>query len=403
MSRIARVITCTPRRHALWILAFLVVSPTTCWAQSPPAALDAAWATVCAGAQPGSTFFLRCQEILNAGPGSGDRRSDAALGNNFGQLQAQAGNAADRSGSGASEFAHRETAGRMGWFAFAGQGRTSRAGSEFDAGFGGDARRLGLGLDWRLSSQSVLGALLVQTQTDRQFDGGSGRADSRTRALTAFYGSQPSERLGLQVYAGFGELDLDLQRRVRYGLVLNQGTPEQSTVTIDDIALARPGGRQRVAGASLAWDFSKGALSRGLRVGTDLGNTRIDAFNETGGAGLALSRERNTRSSHTAHIGFDLAWTGSTRSGVVMPYLRLDWIQEFKDDRREVEVRFAGDSGNSPIRFQRDRADRSFGEVAVGLSALFAGGVATYIEAERLFAHSQIDHHMISIGVRIER
>jgi outer membrane autotransporter protein len=372
-------------------------------AQAPVDALDAAWVAVCAGAQPGTAFFQRCQEILDAGPGSGGRRSDAALGNNLGQLPAQTGNASERRVAGSDEAVYRDSDGRLGWFLFAGFGNTERDATDFDAGFKGDLRRFGLGVDWRLSERTVLGAVLSQLDSDRRFDGGRGRADSRTRGLTGFLDWQSGGRVGAQAYLGFGDIDLDLRRQVRYSLVLNQGTPEQSTTTIDALASARPGGRQTMSGAGLQWDFGDGALGRGLRLGTDFSRTRIDAFSESGGAGLALSRDRSSRSSHTVNLGFDLSWTTSTASGVLVPYLRLDWINELKDDDRDVAVRFAGDSGGSAIRFQRERGERSYGEVAVGLSAVFAGGISGFIEAERMFSNSQLDHYMISLGLRVER
>ena len=385
------------------ILLVLVCAAAPSQAQTPDAALDAAWVAVCAGAQPGSAFFQRCQDILNAGPGSGDRRSDAALGNNLGQLPAQTGNAGERSSSSLDETLYRDGEGRLGWFFFAGFGNTERSASAFDAGFEGDVGRIGLGVDWRLSERTLLGAVLSQLDTDRRFDGDSGRSDSRVRALTGFLDWQSEGRMGGQIYAGWGDLDLDLRRQVRYALILNAGTPEETSTSVDAIASARPGGSQGMAGASVQWDFSGGAFGRGLRLGTDYSRTRIDAFSETGGAGLALRRDRSTRTSHTLNLGFDLSYTASTASGVVVPYLRLDWINEMKDDDRDVAVSFDGDASATAIRFQRDRGERSYGQVALGLSAVFAGGVSGFVEVDHMFANSQLDHYMFTIGLRIER
>jgi outer membrane lipase/esterase len=386
------------------VLATLIGFPLALPAQAPPDALDAAWVAVCAGAQPGTAFFQRCREILDAGPGSADRRSEAALGNNLGQLPAQTGNASERrSGGGAEEAVYRATDGRLGWFLFAGIGDTERRTGPLDAGFDGDLRRFGLGLDYRLGDQLVLGAILSRLDADRRFLGGSGRADSRVRAFTGFLDWQSGGSFGAHAYAGYGDVDLALERRVRYSLLLNAGTPEQSTVQVDALATARPGGRQSMLGGALSWDFSDGAFGRGLRLGSDWSRTRIGAFSESGGAGLALTRSRSARTSHTVNLGLDASWTASTASGVVVPYLRLDWIQELKDDDRNVAVSFAGDAAATAIRFQRERGERSFGEAALGLSAVFPGGFSGFIEYERMFANRQLDHHMFTLGLRIER
>jgi uncharacterized protein with beta-barrel porin domain len=392
------------RNFTLLVLATLLGVPSALPAQAPPDALDAAWVAVCAGAQPGSAFFQRCQEILDAGPGSADRRSEAALGNNLGQLPAQTGNASERrAGGSAEEAVYRATDGRLGWFLFAGSGDTERRAGPLDAGFDGDLRRFGLGLDYRLGDHLVLGALLSRLDADRRFPGGGGRADSRVRAVTAFLDWHSGGRLGGQAYAGYGDIDLVLERRVRYSLLLNAGTPEQSTVQIDALASARPGGRQSMLGGALSWDFSDGAFGRGLRLGSDWSRTRIGAFSESGGAGLALTRSRSARTSHTVSLGLDASWTASTASGVIVPYLRLDWIHELEDDDCDVAVSFAGDAAQTPIRFQRERGERSFGEAALGVSAVLPGGLSGFLEYERMFANRQLDHHMFTLGLRIER
>ena len=59
------------------------------FAQTASQALDSSWIDACAEADPGTAFYDRCQEILNAGPGSASRRSAASLGNNLEIFAAQ--------------------------------------------------------------------------------------------------------------------------------------------------------------------------------------------------------------------------------------------------------------------------------------------------------------------------
>src|SRR5690606_7131924 len=226
-------------------------------------------------------FFDRCQEILNAGPGSGDRRSEAALGNNLGQLAAQVGNAGERRIDGGEEAVHRDSSGRLGWFAFFGFGENERAATALEAGFDGDLGRVGVGVDWRLSDHAVVGAVVSRFDADRRFLDGAGRADSRIQGVTGFLDWRGDGRMGANLYAGYGDVELDLQRRVRYSLVLNAGEPDEAAVSVDALATARPGGSQITAGGALHWDFSEGAFGRGLRLGSDFSRMRVDAFSET--------------------------------------------------------------------------------------------------------------------------
>ena len=64
------------------VLAAGLAGTSTIRAQTASEALDASWVAACAEAIPGTKFYDRCQEILNAGPGSAARKSAAALGNN---------------------------------------------------------------------------------------------------------------------------------------------------------------------------------------------------------------------------------------------------------------------------------------------------------------------------------
>lgn len=387
---------------ALGVLAAAGVAPVH--AQTPGSALDEAWVLVCAGAEPGTAFFERCQEIIAAGPGSGDRRSAAASGNNLGTYAAQSGNAGERSVQAADdEVSFRDVAGRLGWFVSAGFGETRRSRSEFENGFKADLRRVNLGLDLRLSENSLIGVVAGQLNSDRRFRDGAGKADTRQRSLIGFFDWHDGNRLAANAYLGAADLDHDLRRNISYELVLNAGEPEQSTVIIEDQARASPGGSQVLGGASFTWDFSSGAFGRGLRAGTDYSRTRVDSFTETGGGGLAFSAERLQETSWSGRVGLDLSYSISTDWGVVVPYARLDMVREFKRDDQDLVVRFAGDATGTPIVFGQESQDRNFGQIAAGISAVYPAGVSLFAEIEALVGHSQLDHYLVTAGLRVQR
>jgi len=374
-----------------------MTSPGLVLAQAPATSLDAAWIAACAGASPGSSFFQRCQEILNAGPGSGDRRSDAALGNNLDTLSSQGRMASAANGD----------SGRIDWasgglFFGATTRDVRRTGSDADAGYDGTVLSAILGVDQRLAERHVLGLAVNHQRETARFSGGSGRVQGRHLGLIATYGLSLSEAWSIDAYAGATRGDLDIDRRVAYAIVLNAGTPQQSTVSVNALAQASTDVRRSLGGVSLGYGMSRGAWQWQAGAAFDVVHSRIDGYMEVGGDGLALVVDRQRVDSRQGRIGARLARTGSTAFGVLQPFVALDWMHEFADDSRQLQVAFAGDAGRSPIRFETTRPDRSWAEAAIGLEAVMAGGTSAFVALQQRFGDRWLDERSLGFGLRVE-
>jgi hypothetical protein len=168
------------------------LSIATVQAQTPVGALDNSWIAACANATPGSPFFQRCQEILNAGPGSADRRSDAALGNNLDTVAGQGRVATSSTGdSGRVDW------GRGGLFFGFSTRDLDRDGDALEAAFDGTALSAIVGIDRRFGERHVLGVALNHQRERADFVGGAGRSSTRHLGLLATHGSGFGERWAL--------------------------------------------------------------------------------------------------------------------------------------------------------------------------------------------------------------
>ncbi|GIX32353.1 MAG: hypothetical protein KatS3mg125_0309 [Lysobacterales bacterium] len=377
----------------------LAVAPLA--AQTPEQALDQAWVAVCANAPPGTAFAQRCAEILAAGPGSGARRSAAAVGNRLGQLPAQLGGPSERR-SAAEGVLGIVAEQPWGLYAVVGGGRHERDGSANEAGFDGDLRQFGLGVDRRFGANWVAGVLVARIDAERRFPDGGGRADSREVGATVYLDGRIGEATALHVSLGWGERELDLVRRVAYTLVLNAGQPNQSTVSISELARARPGGSHTRAGLALQREFAFGANTVSLRLASDYSRVRVDAFTENGGAGLALRRDANRLTSHTLQAGVEFARSVSLGSGVFNPFLRLELVRELESSPEIAVARFAGDPAGTPIVFARDRLDRDDAELSLGAVTVLARGWSLFAQWERFLGNRAFDRHLLSLGLRGE-
>jgi uncharacterized protein YhjY with autotransporter beta-barrel domain len=366
-------------------------------AQSPAEALDASWVAVCAAATPGSNFFLRCQEILNAGPGAGDRRSDAALGNNLNTVAGQG-----RVASSATGDSGRVDWGGSGLFFGVTIADLDRTADAFEAGFDGNALSAIVGVDRRFGDRHVLGLAANHQRERADFEAGGGRTVIRQFGLLATYSGGFGTAWSLDGYAGALRGSLDVARRVGYSLLLDAGTPAQRTTRVEALAEGDTDTRRRVAGLALGYLLAADAWSWQFGLGYDVASTRFDAYQETGGAGLALAVPARRVDSRQARLGVRGGRTGSTAFGVLQPYVAVEAIHEFANDQRLLTVAFAGDPSRSPVRFPSAAPDRDWFEAALGLSATLVGGSSAFVEYRQRLAHRLLDERALSFGLRVE-
>lgn len=383
------------------LMMFQVVSclpaPGGVLAQTPVASLDVAWVAACGGAVPGSTFFQRCQEILNAGPGSADRQSEAALGNNLNTLSSQGRMASAANGD----------AGRIDWAAsglfFGVTTRdVQRSGREADAGYDGTVLSVIVGVDRRIANRHVLGMAFHHQRESARFETGSGRVQGSHLGLFATYGVSLSDAWTLDGYVGSTRGNLDLDRRVAYTLVLDAGTAEESVARINGLAKASTDVQRSVGGLSLGYAVSRGAWQWQVGAAFDVVHSRIDGYLERGGEGLALAVDRQKVSSRQGRVGVRTARTASARFGVLQPFISLDWMHEFADDRRQLQVAFAADANRSPVLFETARPDRDWAEASVGLEAILVEGSSAFIAYQQRFGDRWLDERSLSLGLRVE-
>ena len=376
-----------------WLLAiglcgFALVSPAR--GQAPNDALANLWTTLCLGAAPGSDLALRCAEIANGGPGS---RDSSAAGNFLGEIPGQ-GRAATRDGSPDQDQLRTELG--AGWSAFASAdvGRLKRRDGINEAPFDGDTWALGAGLDWAPRADWRFGLMLNHAREDLDFLGSDGRTRIRYTGAMLLGGWMASDSVSIDAYAGRLDGDYDLRRSIDYTLL--------SGVSVQALATADASATRNLAGLGATWSHARQAWEWQLSGGLDWQRTRIDAYTESGGAGLALVVPGRTISSRRARLDLGLARTVSTGWGVWQPQARLGWRHEFANGARPLAVNFAADANGTPVVFDTDDADNNWGEAGLGAVFVFTGGHSAFIEWRTRFGHAFLDEQLLALGWRIE-
>jgi outer membrane autotransporter protein len=417
-------------RKSLLCIAVIAAWHPSASAQTASQALQASWVAACAEATPGTAFYDRCQEILNAGPGSAARQSAAALGNNLEIFAAQGrlmmamararGRAAVRSTSRAQTSAagsfnfdldQAAEAGDSGVFAEG--NRWSLIGSVssihgdhndtgFERGYQDDGHTYLLGLDYRWNNRWS-GLLALQRESRKvDFQRISGGMDSDSNLWSGGLTYTGDRSFSASLALNSGRLDSTLHREIHYTLTLDAGQPTERRITIT--SRGESDNSASIRGADLNFGWDKGVSAWTFRYGGELSwqRTNVDRIVEDNPVGLDFLIVKQEVRSLQGSLGFEAARAISVSYGVWQPYARLRWEHEFEDDPRRVFAFFRGGRNVFRLGFETGQPDRNFGELGLGVIGVFPHGWQAYAGWQRTFGNDLFTENRIDVGWRRE-
>jgi outer membrane autotransporter protein len=372
------------------ILLALAAAPAA--AQTPEDALTAAWNAACAGAAPGSDLAARCAEIFAGGPGS---RPIAAAGNFLEELPGQ-GRSSTRD-AGARDNAHEQRQqinAQLALFASADFGWLDRKESPNEAAFAGDTRSVTVGLDWTPNAHLSLGLAFTHSEEDLDFDASDGSAEGNYNGGIGYAAWMPTAALSLNGY--FGRLDgsNELRRAIE--------SPPLSGTRVQALASPDPDSTREHAGVGLDWSLPRGAWQWQFGVGMDRSETKLEAYTESGGEGLDLAVPTRRIVSRRGRLDATLSRTLSQTWGVWQPQLRAGWRHEYENPGRALRVSFADDASDTPIVFNTQDPDASWGEWSLGSVFVLPRGHSGFVQYRQRFGHDFLQERVLALGWRIE-
>ena len=117
-----------------------------------------------------------------------------------------------------------------------------------------------------------------------------------------------------------------------------------------------------------------------------------------------------TATSFTSNLGFHVSRTFTPPWGVLIPYVRADWVHEFEDDAEIVEVGFANDpllndptDPTQPILVSTDERDPNYFVVSAGFSVQLIRGISGFINYRTTQGLADLSLTDITGGIRFER
>ena len=264
----------------------------------------------------------------------------------------------------------------------------------FEDGYDSDIFGVTAGGDYVVRDWLVAGLAFNYNNNNGDFDGG-GDFDTDTYGPILFASFVPAPAFFADVAVGYAWKDYSVDRAVSF---------TQANGTFGGTASGDTDGEEVSVRAAAGYDHAIGNITIGPRVGLNFTHTDIDGFTETGSTGLELKFDDQDIDSLQGTVGVQASMAISTGFGVLVPQVNFDWVHEFEDDQRSIDVQFAGDLRAAPTKFsfQEEAPDRDFFELGIGLVAVLPNGLQPFANFRTLLGHSDFDSFSGSLGLRVD-
>lgn len=255
-----------------------------------------------------------------------------------------------------------------------------------------DFSSLTIGADYRFGEQIIAGLGLGITQDRTRFIETTAESVSDGINVTAYTSWFDSDKAYLDIVLDMGLSDYELQRSI--------------SVFSDDtlVAVASPEVDARSLTMSAGSSFTpfgfdvSGYLRLVLTRATIGSYTESLQSQQSGFTPLFSIAKRNVISSEIA-LGIEVSKALSTSFAVIVPRLRLDYVNE--NDRSKDVVEATLISTGTVARYQGEDRVGSYTNFGAGVSAVFSRGRSAYVYYETHLQHGLISQDTLNLGARL--
>ena len=185
------------------------------------------------------------------------------------------------------------------------------------------------------------------------------------------------------------------------------GRPQNNPDAINDIsgiASSKSNGNVFNLGLMAGYDHPIGRFTIGPRAGVNYSNTKIGDHGETGSTGIELKYDNQWINSLQSVLGVQGSAAISTGIGILVPQFNADYIHEFANSQRFINVQFAQDGRDNPIkfRFQNDVPVRNYFNLGTGLLMVLPNGWQPFVNFRAMVGNEQFNNYAGMFGLRIE-
>ncbi len=252
---------------------------------------------------------------------------------------------------------------------------------EDQTGFKLNTKGITIGTDYRFAGNNVLGAAVGFLRGDADLDAGAGNQDAKGYSFTVYGTYVPIENAYIDGMVNVGHNRYDSQRL----------TP---TAAFD----SQTSGNQWGLALSVGYAVNRGALALTPYGRVEYVDAKVDAFTESGDPSEALIIGDQRIKATTLTLGGTASYAIGTSWGVLVPNARLEFQYLAQSSANDVSARIAT---SAPTQIQILGPDKSFGNFAVGVTALFGRGVSAFFNYQQLFGKSNVSDRLYTLGLNV--
>jgi uncharacterized protein YhjY with autotransporter beta-barrel domain len=270
----------------------------------------------------------------------------------------------------------------------------------FEDGYHSNIWRVTAGADYQFTDRIVAGLAFDAYWQDGDFDGGGDFKNSSYGFLA--YGSfLPFDRIYLQVAAGYARKTYDRDRIATFTQLNSDGSLNFSTVPFGTVVNADYSANEARVNALVGYEYPIGNVTISPRAGVDFYHLNFGTYSETGSTGLELTFHDDAQTSLQTRLGVQALASFSTGFGLVVPQASFDWMHEFENDQRNVQVSFVDDMRGKQFTYQTEPPDRDWLEINAGVVVVLPNGLQVFGNYRTIVGNSIFDSQAGTIGLRV--
>jgi uncharacterized protein YhjY with autotransporter beta-barrel domain len=274
----------------------------------------------------------------------------------------------------------------------------------FQDGYKSNILGITAGADYRFSKKLVAGLALSYSNTDGDFRSG-GNFSTNSYGGTLFASYLPTDRTFVQVTGGYTKNNYLVSRLASSDTSSQSPDPlNPGGTSVQGLASSNSNGNVFNLGLMTGYDHPIGRFTIGPRAGVNYSNTKIGDYGENGSTGVELRYDNQWINSLQSVLGVQGSAAFSTGLGVLVPQFNADFIHEFANSQRFINVQFAQDFRATPTKFtfQNDVPVRNYFNLGTGLLMVLPNGWQPFVNFRAMVGNEQFNNYAGMFGLRIE-
>ena len=256
------------------------------------------------------------------------------------------------------------------------------------------------GADYRFNRQTVGGVAVNYANTHGDFKNG-GDFNTNSVGMLLFGSYLPTDRTFVQVTGGYTHNSYLVSRTAQAFIPGVGGGPNRNLAGIPS---SNSNGDVFRTSLLAGYDHPIGMFTVGPRVGVNYTNTHIGSYSETSGGGLGLRFDDQWVNSLQSVLGVQAQAAIGTSMGVLVPQANADYIHEFANSQRFINVAFFEDNRANPLKFtfQNDVPVRNYFNLGTGLVMVLPNGWQPFVNFRAMVGNTQFNNYAGTFGLRID-